>query len=231
MKNKKSIYFIKTYIIFFVYLIIAGIWYEKDLNYIVTNSLINNGYGKTILIMYGIPSLIAIVLAGLLKKRFIWEIPLMIIFNLINIWGMTGVTAIVAAVLKSLGLYDMFISQIIIVTIMIFILNFVYGIISTRDLNNSKLMIILGGICLALILIMNIINEKYRLIHIILDVLVLIWFSYGVAQDSQQTIKDYDKINTKVEAWMYSIDNASTLCLDIIFIFGQLMKLTADEKR
>lgn len=231
MKNKKSIYFIKTYIIFFVYLIIAGIWYEKDLNYIVTNSLINNGYGKTILIMYGVPSLIAIVLAGLLKKRFIWEIPLMIIFNLVNIWGMTGVTAIVAAVLKSLGLYDMFISQIIIVTIMIFILNFVYGIISTRDLNNSKLMIILGGICLALILIMNIINEKYRLIHIILDVLVLIWFSYGVAQDSQQTIKDYDKINTKVESWMYSIDNASTLCLDIIFIFGQLMKLTADEKR
>ena len=231
MKNKKSIYFIKTYIIFFVYLIIAGIWYEKDLNYIVTNSLINNGYGKTILIMYGVPSLIAIVLAGLLQKRFIWEIPLMIIFNLVNIWGMTGVTAIIAAVLKSLGLYDMFISQIIIVTIMIFILNFVYGIISTRDLNNSKLMIILGGICLALILIMNIINEKYRLIHIILDVLVLIWFSYGVAQDSQQTIKDYDKINTKVESWMYSIDNASTLCLDIIFIFGQLMKLTADEKR
>lgn len=231
MKNKKSIYFIKTYIIFFVYLIIAGIWYEKDLNYIVTNSLINNGYGKTILIMYGVPSLIAIVLAGLLKKRFIWEIPLMIIFNLVNIWGMTGVTAIIAAVLKSLGLYDMFISQIIIVTIMIFILNFVYGIISTRDLNNSKLMIILGGICLALILIMNIINEKYRLIHVILDVLVLIWFSYGVAQDSQQTIKDYDKINTKVESWMYSIDNASTLCLDIIFIFGQLMKLTADEKR
>lgn len=231
MKNKKSIYFIKTYIIFFVYLIIAGIWYEKDLNYIVTNSLINNGYGKTILIMYGVPSLIAIVLAGLLQKRFIWEIPLMIIFNLVNIWGMTGVTAIIAAVLKSLGLYDMFISQIIIVTIMIFILNFVYGIISTRDLNNSKLMIILGGICLALILIMNIINEKYRLIHVILDVLVLIWFSYGVAQDSQQTIKDYDKINTKVESWMYSIDNASTLCLDIIFIFGQLMKLTADEKR
>ena len=68
MKNKKSIYFIKTYIIFFVYLIIAGIWYEKDLNYIVTNSLINNGYGKTILIMYGVPSLIALVLAGLLKK-------------------------------------------------------------------------------------------------------------------------------------------------------------------
>lgn len=231
MKNKKSIYFIKTYIIFFVYLIIAGIWYEKDLNYIVTNSLINNGYGKTILIMYGVPSLIAIVLAGLLQKRFIWEIPLMIIFNLVNIWGMTGVTAIIAAVLKSLGLYDMFISQIIIVTIMIFILNFVYGIISTRDLNNSKLMIILGGICLALILIMNIINEKYRLIHVILDVLVLIWFSYGVAQDSQQTIKDYDKINTKVESWMYSIDNASTLSLDIIFIFGQLMKLTADEKR
>lgn len=231
MKNKKSIYFIKTYIIFFVYLIIAGIWYKKDLNYIVTNSLINNGCGKTILIMYGVPSLIALVLAGLLKKRFIWEIPLMIIFNLINIWGMTGVTAIIAAVLKSLGLYDMFISQIIIVTIMIFILNFVYGIMATRDLNNSKLMIILGGICLTLILIMNIINVKYRLIHIILDILVLIWFSYGVAQDSQQTIKDYDKINTKVESWMYSIDNASTLCLDIVFIFGQLMKLTADEKR
>ena len=230
MKNKKSIYFIKTYIIFFVYLIIAGIWYEKDLNYIVTNLLINNGCGKTILIMYGVQSLIALVLAGLLKKRFIWEIPLMIIFNLINIWGMTGVTAIIAAVLKSLGLYDMFISQIIIVTIMIFILNFVYGIMATRDLNNSKLMIILGGICLTLILIMNIINVKYRLIHIILDILVLIWFSYGVAQDSQQTIKDYDKLNTKVESWMYSIDNASTLCLDIVFIFGQLMKLTADEK-
>lgn len=68
MKNKKLIYFIKTYIIFFVYLIIAGIWYEKDLNYIVTNSLINNGCGKTVLIMYGVPSLIALVLAGLLKK-------------------------------------------------------------------------------------------------------------------------------------------------------------------
>lgn len=231
MRNKKLIYFINTYIIFFMYLIIAGIWYKEFFNYIVVNSFIENGNGKALILMYAIPGIIALLLTGLFKKKYIWEIPFMFILDLIEIYGASGMTAVMAAILKSLRLYDMFINQIIIITIMIFILNFIYGIISTRDLNNSKFMMIFGGICLALILIMNIVDVKYRLIHIVVDILVLIWYSYGVAQDTQQTIKDYDKINTKVESWMYSIENASCLCLDMIFIFGQLMKITADEKR
>lgn len=73
-------------------------------------------------------------------------------------------------------------------------------------------------------------NVRYRFLRIIVDVLILIWFSYGVAQDSQKTLKDYEKISNNTEMWLYALENADFLCSDLIFIFGQLMNLVIDEK-
>lgn len=189
-----------------------------------------DGEGKYLIIKYGITSLIATGLMYFIKKKHFWEIPLMIILTLIDIWGLSGMTAVVGSILKYFGIYNLFIYQIVIITGIIFIINFIYGIMSTRDLNNSKFMMIFGGICLVLILIMNIVNVRYRLLRIIVDVLVLIWFSYGIAQDSQKTLKDYEKISNNTEMWLYALENADFLCSDLIFVFGQLMKLTFDEE-
>ena len=179
-----------------------------------------DGEGKYLIIKYGITSLIATGLMYFIKKKHFWEIPLMIILTLIDIWGLSGMTAVVGSILKYLGIYNLFIYQIVIITGIIFIINFIYGIMSTHDLNNSKFMMIFGGICLVLILIMNMFDVRYRLLRIIVDVLVLIWFSYGVAQDSQKTLKDYEKISNNTEMWLYALENADFLCSDLIFVFG-----------
>lgn len=189
-----------------------------------------DGEGKYLIIKYGITSLIATGLMYFIKKKHFWEIPLMIILTLIDIWGLSGMTAVVGSILKYFGIYNLFVYQIVIITGIIFVLNFIYGIMSTCDLNNSKFMTIFGGICLVLIFIMNMVNVRYRLLRIIVDVLVLIWFSYGVAQDSQKTLKDYEKISNNTEMWLYALENAVFLCSDLIFVFGQLMELTFDEK-
>lgn len=189
-----------------------------------------DGEGKYLIIKYGITSLIATGLMYFIKKKHFWEIPLMIILTLIDIWGLSGMTAVVGSILKYFGIYNLFIYQILLVTGIVFILNFIYGILSTRNLNNSKFMMVFGGICLVLILIMNIANVRYRFLRIIVDVLILIWFSYGVAQDSQKTLKDYEKISNNTEMWLYALENADFLCSDLIFVFGQLMNLVIDEK-
>lgn len=140
-------------------------------------------------------------------------------------------TAVIGSILKYLGIYNLFIYQILLVTGIVFILNFIYGILSTHNLNNFKFMTVFGGICLVLILIMNMANVKYRFLRIIVDVLILIWFSYGVAQDSQKTLKDYEKISNNTEMWLYALENADFLCSDLIFVFGQLMNLVIDEEK
>ena len=170
-----------------------------------------DGEGKYLAIKYGITSLIATCLMSLIKKKHLWEIPLMIILTVINIWGLSGMTAVIGSILKYLGIYNLFIYQILLVTGIVFILNFIYGILSTHNLNNFKFMTVFGGICLVLILIMNMANVKYRFLRIIVDVLILIWFSYGVAQDSQKTLKDYEKISNNTEMWLYALENADFL--------------------
>lgn len=59
---------------------------------------------------------------------------------------------------------------------------------------------------------MNIVNVRYRIIHIIVDVLLLIWFSNGISIDSQNIVKDYDKIKLGLNA----LQNAAYLCDDLI---------------
>lgn len=226
---KRTVYFTLTYFICFIYLLIGIKCYLTAFNAIKL-SMLFDGEGKYLAIKYGITSLIAIGLMSLIKKKHLWEIPLMIILTVINIWGLSGMTAVIGGALKYFGIYNLFIHQIVIITGIIFVLNFIYGIMSTRDLNNSKFMMIFGGICLVLILIMNMFNVRYRLLRIIVDVLVLIWFSYGIAQDSQKTLKDYEKISNNTEMWLYALENADFLCSDLIFVFGQLMKLTFDEE-
>ena len=62
-----------------------------------------------------------------------------------------------------------------------------------------------------------------------MDVVILAWFAGGVAEDSEESIKDYNKVHNKVELCMYALWNAMSLCNDLIFIFGQTMKITTDE--
>lgn len=204
---KKITYFALTYFICFIYLLFTIKCYLTAFNAIEL-SLLFDGEGKYLAIKYGMTAFIATCLMAFIKKKHFWEIPLMIVLSIFDIWGLSGMTAVIGGVLKYFGIYNLFIHQIVIVTGMIFILNFIYGIMSTRDLNNSKFMMVFGGICLILILIMNMVNVRYRLLHIIVDVLILIWFSYGVAQDSQKTLKDYEKISNNTEMWLYALENA-----------------------
>lgn len=227
MKNKKILYYVITYFIFLIYLLIAYKCYSVILKSINVNSFFSSGEAKLFIIITTVPTIIT----GIIYRYIdIFELPLMIILNVINICGTAGLTVVFAAALKYFNLYNAFIRQILLITCMVFILNFIYGLLSTRNLNNSNFVTILGLICLVLILVMNISNVRYRLIHIIVDVLVLIWFSYGVAQDSQKTLKDYEKISNNTEMWLYALENANLLCDDLIFVFGQLMNLVLDEK-
>lgn len=231
MKNKKILYYVITYFIFLIYLLIAYKCYSVILKSINVNSFFSSGEAKLFIIITAVPTIITSITVSLLKKKNIFELPLMIILNIINICGTAGLTVVFAAALKYFNLYNAFIHQIIFITCIVFIANFVYGVLSTRNLNNSNFMIVLGLICLVLILVINISNVRYRFIRIIVDVLVLIWFSYGVAQDSQKTLKDYEKISNNTEMWLYSLENANLLCDDLIFVFGQLMNLVIDEKK
>ena len=226
---KRAIYFTLTYFICFIYLLIAIKYYSTAFNAIKL-AVLFEGEAKYLAIKYGITSLIATCLMSFINKKHFWEIPLMIVLALIDIWGLSGMTAVIGSVLKYFGIYNLFIHQIVLVTGIVFTLNFIYGILSTRDLNNSKLMTAFGGICLVLILIINMANVRYRFLRIIVDVLILIWFSYGVAQDSQKTLKDYEKVSNNTEMWLYALENADFLCSDLIFVFGQLMNLVIDEK-
>lgn len=228
--NKKLAYFIFTYSIFGIYLIFAILSYNKILNSIDFKLIYSDDLGKLLLVKYLVISLAGLWLGVFLKKKHIWEFPIMIVSNLVDIYGMAGITSVGGAILKYAGIYDTFIKQIAIVTLMVFVVNFIYGIKTLHDLEDSKTMLMLGIICLVLILLMNIVNVRYRIIHIIVDVLLLIWFSNGIAIDSQNIIKDYDKINDKIKLGLNALQNAMYLCDDLIFVFGQLLKLTADEK-
>lgn len=230
MKNKKSTYFVFTYSIFGIYLAFAILSYNKILDSIDVKLLFCDDLGKWLIAKYFMISIAGFWLGGLLRKKHIWEFPIMIGANLVDIYGMAGITSACGALLKYAGIYDMFIKQIAVVTLMVFIVNFIYGVKALHDLEDSKTMLILGVICLVLILLMNIVNVKYRIIHIIVDVLLLIWFSNGIATDSQKIIKDYNKIDNKIQLWLTSLQNAAYLCDDLIFVFGQLLKLTADEE-
>lgn len=230
MKNKKSTYFVFTYSIFGIYLAFAILSYNKILNSIDFKLIYSDDLGKLLLTKYLVVSLAGLWLGGFLKKRHIWEFPIMIVSNLVDIYGMAGITSVGGAILKYAGIYDTFIKQIAVVTLMVFIVNFIYGIKALHDLEDSKTLLILGVICLVLILLMNIVNVKYRIIHIIVDVLLLIWFSNGIVTDSQKIIKDYNKIDNKVKLWLTALQNATFLCNDLMFVFGQTMKMTADEE-
>ena len=229
MKNKKLAYFTFTYCIFGIYLVFAILSYNKILNSINIKMLFSDELCEWLAIKYFIIFSVGNGLNALLRKRHTWEFPIMVGANLINIYGVAGITSVIGALLKFAGIYDSFIKQIAIIVFMVFITCLIYGISTYHDSEDSKITSILGVICLVLILLMNIVNVKYRIIHIIVDALLLVWFSNGIVTDSQKITTDYDKIDNKVKLWLTALQNATFLCDDLMFVFGQTMKMTADE--
>ena len=226
MKISKKTYFLFTYVIFVIYIFIFYRIYSLVLSSKYIADIVSNC--KVVLFGIAIVTIVCLLPFDLLKKEKPWEIPVIFMASII-ICMMAIMASIMGFMLKELGLYK-YISQILVVACFVFIFCFLYGINALRDLDNTKLDITLGITSLILIVIMNIFNIRERFWHILVDIIVLIWFMYGTAEDSQNIVKQYPALNSNIKAIVTSLENAFFLCLDFILIFTHLMKMTADEK-
>ena len=226
MKISKKTYFLFTYVIFVIYMFIFYRIYSLVLSSKYIADIVSNC--KVVLFGIAIVTIVCLLPFDLLKKEKPWEIPVIFMASII-ICMMAIMASIMGFMLKELGLYE-YISQILVVACFVFIFCFLYGINALRDLDNTKLDITLGITSLILIVIMNIFNIRERFWHILVDIIVLIWFMYGTAEDSQNIVKQYPALNSNIKAIVTSLENAFFLCLDFILIFTHLMKMTADEK-
>lgn len=93
MKNKKSTYFVFTYSIFGIYLAFAILSYNKILNSIDFKLIYSDDLGKLLLAKYG--SILSwIMVRRFFEKKHIWDFPIMIVSNLVDIYVMAGITSV-----------------------------------------------------------------------------------------------------------------------------------------
>lgn len=227
MKISKKTYFLFTYGLFVVYMCIFYKIYSLVLSSKYIADIVSNC--KVVLFGIVIVTIVCLLPFDLLKKKKTWEIPVIFIASIIIICMMAIMASIMGFMLKELGLYK-FIPQILVVACFVFVFCFLYGVNALRDLGNTKLDITLGVTSLILIVVMNIFNIRERFWHILVDIIVLMWFMYGTAEDSQNIVKNYPALNSNIKTIVTALENAFFLCFDFILIFTHLMKMTADEK-
>lgn len=196
MKISKKTYFLFTYGLFVIYMCIFYKIYSLVLSSKYIADIVSNC--KVVLFGVAIVTIVCLLPFDLLKKEKPWEIPVIFIASIIIICMMAVMASIMGFLLKELGLYK-YISQILVVACFVFIFCFLYGINALRDLDNTKLDITLGITSLILIVIMNIFNIRERFWHILVDIIVLIWFMYGTAEDSQNIVKNYPALDSNIK--------------------------------